>query len=74
MNLTDNVVIVTGGRSFKDRGLMNKTLGNLKPTLVVQGGAHGADWFAAECWKRRRPARVEAVEKRDAFYVERRLR
>lgn len=45
-------VIVCGGRDFKDRVLFYRTMARLdndyKFTLVIQGGATGADSLAAE--------------------------
>jgi predicted Rossmann-fold nucleotide-binding protein len=39
-------VIVTGGRDYKDYDKVCETLGKLEITLLVQGGATGADWLA----------------------------
>lgn len=42
-------VIVTGGRDHLNRQLLYKVLDTLKPNVVIQGGASGAD-FSAKCW------------------------
>jgi hypothetical protein len=39
-------VLVCGGRNFSDRELLRKTLDDLKPSLIIEGGARGADWMA----------------------------
>lgn len=39
-------IIVTGGRDFDDYDLVVKTLSDLKPTMIIQGGARGADFLA----------------------------
>lgn len=44
-------VIVTGSRDWRDDALIAEALGQLRPRLVVQGGAKGADDLAA-CWAR----------------------
>jgi hypothetical protein len=46
-------VLVCGGRGFKDRALMTRTMTSLcpSPTLVIHGGATGADALADE-WAR----------------------
>lgn len=41
-------VIVTGGRDFKDKDMIAKNLSKLNPTLVIEGGAKGADRLARE--------------------------
>jgi hypothetical protein len=40
------VVIVTGGREYKDQEKVFRTLKAIRPTVVVQGGATGADRLA----------------------------
>ncbi len=40
------IVLVTGGRDFDDRALVDRVLDELKPSLVVHGGARGADRLA----------------------------
>jgi len=42
------VVIVTGSRSLGDSALVGRCLAELKPDLVVEGGARGADAIARE--------------------------
>lgn len=44
-------VIVTGGRAYKDRDKVFDVLSRLRPDLVIQGGATGADEFALEWCK-----------------------
>ena len=41
-------VIVCGGRSFEKWSLVQKTLAGLQPSVVIQGGAPGADRLAAK--------------------------
>lgn len=41
-------VIVTGGRDYDDEIMLCDTLDFLQPTLVVQGGANGADNMARQ--------------------------
>lgn len=41
-------VIVTGGRFYKDFDRVFKTLFELAPDLVIEGGATGADRFARD--------------------------
>ena len=45
-------VIVTGGREFDDREMVDKNLSALKPTLVIEGGARGADRLARDWAKK----------------------
>lgn len=40
------IVLVTGGRDFNDRELVFRVLDELKPSLIVHGGAKGADMLA----------------------------
>jgi hypothetical protein len=53
-------ILVTGGRDFTDKDLVDATLDRLhaerKFTLVIHGAARGADWLAEE-W-----ARAKGVE------------
>lgn len=42
------VIIVTGGRDYADAAMVSDVLETLKPDLVVQGGASGADTLAHE--------------------------
>lgn len=44
-------VIVTGGRDYDDWAMIQAVLGFIKPDLVVQGGASGAD-KDAQSWAR----------------------
>jgi predicted polyphosphate/ATP-dependent NAD kinase len=39
-------VIVTGGRTYDNASKIKEVLDNLNPTLIVQGGATGADALA----------------------------
>lgn len=43
---------VIGSRGFRDDKLMSSRLSELKPSLVISGGARGADQMA-ETWARR---------------------
>jgi len=43
-----NVVLVCGGRAFRDRRLLFSTLDNLTIDCLVHGGAEGADSLAGE--------------------------
>lgn len=52
-------VIVTGGRKYADRARVYAELDRLDPTLVVEGGATGADALAAE-WASERGVQVRA--------------
>ena len=57
------ITIVTGGRDYDDRSTLAAALKKSNPTIVVQGGARGADliadeWaHANECMCLRVPAR-----------------
>lgn len=42
------IVIVTGGRNYFDKDKVNEILSALDITLLVQGGANGADRLARE--------------------------
>jgi len=39
-------VIVTGGRDYSDANMVDDVLDLFKPTMIVQGGAFGADRLA----------------------------
>lgn len=41
-------VLVCGGRSFETWGVVQKALAEVKPSVVIQGGAPGADRLAAK--------------------------
>lgn len=41
-------ILVCGGRDFNDREAVWKALDRLKPALVIEGGARGADRLAGE--------------------------
>lgn len=41
-------ICVTGGRNFKDKELLRKTLEALQPTEIAHGGAKGADTLAGQ--------------------------
>lgn len=46
MSITKRVVVVTGGRDYPHQFMVADKLAELAPTLVVQGGAEGADRWA----------------------------
>ncbi len=49
-------IIVTGGRKFADAAMVDRELSKLKPTLIVAGGASGADMLAVDwAFKRKIP-------------------
>lgn len=54
-------VIVTGGRDFEDKEMVARSLSALNPTLVVEGGARGADRLARE-WAKANNVPFETVE------------
>jgi hypothetical protein len=41
-------VLVTGGRDWFEWGLLEAKLSELKPTVIIQGGARGADQMARQ--------------------------
>jgi len=41
-------VLVTGGRSFDEWSRVHKALAEIKPSVIIQGGAPGADRLAAK--------------------------
>lgn len=41
-------VLVCGGRSFDGWSAVHRTLSEIKPSVVIQGGASGADQLAAK--------------------------
>ena len=43
-------VLVCGGRDFDERVYLYRVLDDLhpRPTLIIHGNAHGADWLAGE--------------------------
>ena len=41
-------VLVTGGRNFEEWSKVQQLLTEVKPTVVIQGGAPGADRLAAK--------------------------
>lgn len=41
-------IIVTGGRTYFNRGIMKDLLDKYKPTLIIEGGALGADLLAKQ--------------------------
>jgi phosphoribosylanthranilate isomerase len=41
-------IIVTGGRNYCDYIMLEEVLDIIKPTLIIQGGASGADLIAKE--------------------------
>ena len=42
------IVVVTGGRAFKSRRMVESALSELSPVLVLSGGCRGADRLAME--------------------------
>ena len=42
-------VIVTGGRNYDNVAKVKEVLDLLRPSILVEGGAQGAD-FLAKCW------------------------
>lgn len=46
-------VLVCGGRDYRNRGLVNRTLDRLGPGTVIHGAANGADTLAGEWAKAR---------------------
>ena len=44
-------VLITGDRTWEAKDVILKVLHELKPKLVIQGGARGADTLANECAK-----------------------
>jgi hypothetical protein len=40
-------ILVCGGRDYDDRTKVFETLDTLKPSVIIEGGARGADWIAA---------------------------
>ncbi len=49
---------VIGSRGFRDYGLMDNKLKELSPSLIISGGAKGADSYA-EMWARRNLVQTE---------------
>ena len=43
-----SAVIVTGGRDYDDWAMLQEVLNIIRPTLIIQGGARGADQMAKE--------------------------
>lgn len=63
-------VIVTGGRHFKDKEMVARNLAKLNPTLVIEGGATGADRLARE-WAKENGVEFKTVEaewRKHGFY------
>lgn len=52
MSQTGKKLAVVGSRGFRNAKLVDKTLTPLEPSLVISGGADGADHLA-ETWARR---------------------
>ena len=40
-------VLVCGGRNFRDFDLLSRTLVQVSPSVIIDGGARGADWMAS---------------------------
>lgn len=40
-------VLVCGGRNYRDYETLSRALSEIKPRLVIDGGARGADWMAS---------------------------
>jgi hypothetical protein len=47
------IILVCGGRDYNDRARLFSVLDEYAVDLIVQGGAKGADWLAAD-WARSR--------------------
>jgi hypothetical protein len=58
--MSEKVIIVTGSRDWVDTELLGHVLTVHKPTLVVEGGARGADTLARE-WARKAGVRCETI-------------
>jgi len=56
----NNAVIVTGGSTYSDTTRVYEVLDRLKPTMVIQGGAEGADHLA-RVWAADRAVRCLTV-------------
>lgn len=42
-------ILVCGSREWKNKNVIMKTLLELQPTIVIEGGCRGADTLAKEC-------------------------
>ena len=42
------IAIVTGGRDYRDKAMVEVVLGDVDPSQIWHGGARGADTFAAD--------------------------
>lgn len=51
-------ILVTGGRNFRDWELMCLVLDKLEPTVIIQGGARGADMMARQYANSRKMPRI----------------
>ncbi len=51
-------ILITGGRTFKDWQLMCQVLDDFKPTVIIQGGARGADMMARQYANSRKIPRI----------------
>lgn len=51
-------ILVTGGRYFQDWQQMCRVLDDLKPTVIIQGGARGADMMARQYANSRKIPRI----------------
>lgn len=60
-------VIVTGGRDFEDAEMIDRNLSALRPTLVIEGGARGADRLSRE-WAKRNGIPYKTVEAEWSIY------
>lgn len=54
-------VIVTGGRDYEDAETIDRNLTALNPTLVIEGGARGADRLARE-WAKKNGVPFKTVD------------
>lgn len=54
-------VIVTGGRNYNNIVKVNEVLDLLKPSILVEGGANGAD-FLAKCWASKADCSIITIE------------
>lgn len=40
-------VLVCGGRNYRDYETLSSVLSGIRPSIVIDGGARGADWMAS---------------------------
>lgn len=54
--------LVCGGRDYKDGMTVSRVLDSLDPSMVIEGGARGADWMAALWWMEKSILKHETYE------------